>query len=175
MKKYGLTLLVMLSFAHLSFGQDYGKSQLIGRWAEFVFFVPDSCSLDSIPELEDIHMALEEWLSDSLIIAFATEFNDSSYWDIQFMADSTYLENDSSYCAKSYHQSHGNWDYKDGELALKGILSPCIVPNWGPVSDFFQPIQWYSPTVYYECAEEGPGNHLIIMYKKIPEILYIKS
>lgn len=172
MKKQSLNNLFFLlcsiniSIAHT---QDYNKDQLIGYWAEYTFFVPDSCSLDSIPFLSEINLTLEEFLSDSLMIELINEEGDSLAWEYEIKLNGTYVGNSSRLCNGKSHQSTGKWDYKNGEFAMKRI-DPCSNTNKrDPFTFYYYSIQWISLTAFYECGEEGPGIPVVTIYKKIPD------
>ena len=158
--------LIFIFFVHSLHAQDYDNKHFVGYWAEYTFIVPDSCSLDSIPDLEMLNLTLDELLSDSLLIEFIKNEGDSTVWEYGFKADGTFIGNSSWFCNNQSYQSAGNWDYKNGEFALQQV-TPC----WEGSSEFdhhYYPVQWISPSAFYECGEEGKGTFVITIFKKIP-------
>lgn len=165
MKRY----LLLLCFFKLSavFAQEFDSTHFVGYWTEDSFIVSDSCNLDSIPELEMLNLTLDEFLSDSLLIEIIKDVGDSTIWEYEFKANGTFIGNGFSFCNDQYHQSTGEWDYKNGQLALLPN-NPC----WGKTSNIDQhyyPVQWISPSAFYECGEEGKGTYVITITKKIPD------
>ncbi|MFT5818911.1 MAG: hypothetical protein ACI8ZM_000132 [Crocinitomix sp.] len=172
MKKYPLSnLLFLLSFLNLSatYAQDYDNDSFVGYWVEHVLFVADSCSIDSVIDLKIYGLTLDEILSDSVYISDIKEYGDSAAWHIEFKDDGTYAEYGSFSCRKIKYPIVGTWNYKDGQLATRSQTSPCFVGERSPLEDYYYPIQWISPTAFYQCGQEGPKQHIVIIYKKIPD------
>ena len=167
-----LTLLFYLTCP--SFGQENGKSQLVGRWIEHVFFVEDSCSIDNIPFLVQLGISVEELLSDSLIVVMLEADIDSNYWEYEYKANGLFVENDSGFCDGYWYQTHGKWDYKNGEFATLNLDS-CSNRKGNSRALNYYPIQWISPNAFYECGDEGPGNHLVIINQKLPNSIFGKQ
>lgn len=166
-------LFCVLSLTH-SFGQEYQKEQLVGKWVEHVFSVTDSCSIDTIPVLVEWGISLEELLSDSLIMLMLEEEVDTNYWEYEYKANGLFVENDSGFCDGHSYQAHGKWDYKNGEFA-KLYLDSCSNRKRNNRELHYYPIQWISPNAFYECGEEGPGNHLVIIHQKLPGYIFGKQ